>query len=377
VLPDRTIILAVTKADVVHVRVAAITRDELEARVKAVRVALGVDGPGLRIAVRAPSETKTSETKTSAPKTSAPKTSAPKTKRKAARLSAEELLTSLYALLIEPVEGLLPKGEPLVIEPHGALWLLPFAALTSASGAPLVDRCPLLFAPSARVLEQLRAVAPLGDPREVGALVVGNPTMPEITSADGASVALLPLKGAEGEARAIAKRLGARAKLLLGPDATEGAVKQAMVGAAVIHLATHGIADSADPLASMIALSPGPPAEGSDGILTAKELMKIPITADLVALSACQTALGKISEEGMIGLARALLWSGARALLVSQWSVDDDATRPLMAAFYKAFLGGADKATALQRAARELRREHPMFEHPRYWAPFVLIGAEA
>jgi CHAT domain-containing protein len=79
----------------------------------------------------------------------------------------------------------------------------------------------------------------------------------------------------------------------------------------------------------------------------------------------------------MIGLARALLWSGARALLVSQWSVDDDATRPLMIAFYKAFLGGADKATALQRAARELRREHPMFEHPRYWAPFVLIGAEA
>ena len=93
-------------------------------------------------------------------------------------------------------------------------------------------------------------------------------------------------------------------------------------------------------------------------------------------LSACQTGLGKLSGEGMIGLSRAFLVAGARAVLVSQWSVDDEATADLMTAFYRGYLELDDKALALQRAMRELRSQ-PGYDHPRYWAPFLVVGAEA
>lgn len=358
VLPDRTAILAVTPDGAARAHVAPIGRDALEDRIAALRIALDVAGPrrGLRFAHSRDVEP---------PPPDAPPDAPP---------AAGEALRALHDLLIAPVIDLVPPAAPLVLEPHGALWLVPFGALRAADGVYLADRNPLLVAPSARVLEQLRALAPLAEPAAQRALVIGNPTMPELAAADGRKVTLTPLSGAEDEARAICERFGERGTLLLGPDATEGAVVEAMRDAAVIHLATHGIADSADPLASMIALAPGP--AGEDGVLTAGKLMLHTLVADLVALSACQTALGRISGEGMIGLGRALIWAGARSVLVSQWSVDDEATLELMEAFYRAYLGGADRATALQQAQRELRALSPRFEHPRYWAPFVLIGAE-
>jgi CHAT domain-containing protein/tetratricopeptide (TPR) repeat protein len=359
VLPDRTAVLVVTRDGASRAHVATITRDDLEARVKDVRAALGVEGSrgALRVGVKA--------------------SDGQRRKQPSRRPSAEKLLSSLYALLVAPILDLAPEGAPLVIEPHGALWLLPFSALAGAGGAPLGDRNALLYAPSERVLDYLRGVAPLGAPSLLNALVVGNPTMPEVRSADGATVTLRALQGAEDEARAIAGRFGDRAALLIGREATESAVREAMTKAAVIHLATHGIADSANPLDSMVVLAPNPGGDEANGILTARELRGIHLAADLVTLSACQTALGKISGEGVIGLSRALLWAGARAVIVSQWSVEDDATQELMVEFYKAFLDGVGTATALQRAARALRDLDPRYEHPRFWAPFVLIGAEA
>jgi CHAT domain-containing protein/tetratricopeptide (TPR) repeat protein len=361
VLPDRTAVIVVTRDSAPRAHVAAITSEELSARVKAVRTALGVEGSqgDLRVGVRGPAGPKKQKKQTSK------------------RPSAEELLSSLYALLIAPVIEFVPKDAPLVIEPHGALWLLPFAALRGPDGAPLGDRNALLYAPSERVLDYLRRIEPLGAPSSLRALVVGNPTMPEIRSADGTTVTLRSLGGAEDEARAIAELFGERASLLIGPDATESAVTEAMANAAVIHLATHGIADSADPLASMVVLAPNAGGDEANGILTARELMALHLVADLVTLSACQTALGKISGEGVLGLSRTLLWAGARTLIVSQWSVEDDATQELMVELYKAFLDGEGAATALQRASRALRDLDPRYEHPRFWAPFVVIGAGA
>ena len=99
------------------------------------------------------------------------------------------------------------------------------------------------------------------------------------------------------------------------------------------------------------------------------------MAADLVTLSACQTGLGKISGDGVIGLGRAFLGAGARSVLVSQWNVSDQATAALMARFYHYYLDEDDKALALQRAMQDIRAQSE-YSHPRYWAPFMLIGAD-
>ena len=99
------------------------------------------------------------------------------------------------------------------------------------------------------------------------------------------------------------------------------------------------------------------------------------IQADLVTLSACQTGLGKISGDGMLGLGRAFLAVGARTVIVSLWNVSDRATAVFMTHFYRNYVRLDDKAIALQKAMQGLKAS-PEFRHPRFWAPFVLIGAE-
>src|SRR6185503_17297999 len=102
----------------------------------------------------------------------------------------------------------------------------------------------------------------------------------------------------------------------------------------------------------------------------------VALRADLVVLSACQTGLGDLKQaEGTVGLQRAFLAKGARSVLVSLWNVSDEATRRLMEAFYRHWLGRrVGKAEALRRAQEEVRTT-PGFEHPRFWAAFQLVGA--
>jgi len=109
--------------------------------------------------------------------------------------------------------------------------------------------------------------------------------------------------------------------------------------------------------------------------LTARQIMSLSLPADLVTLSACQTGLDTVAGEGIVGLSRAFLLAGARTVLASQWNVSDRATVRLMKSFYHWYLSRDDKALALQSAMRELRAR-PGYEHPRFWAPFVVIGAE-
>jgi CHAT domain-containing protein len=95
-------------------------------------------------------------------------------------------------------------------------------------------------------------------------------------------------------------------------------------------------------------------------------------SADLVVLSACETQLGARSRgDDVVGLNRAFLYAGAPSVIASLWSVNDQATAVLMAAFYRELRAGASKAVALQRAQAETRALYP---HPYYWAAFVLTG---
>jgi CHAT domain-containing protein len=107
-------------------------------------------------------------------------------------------------------------------------------------------------------------------------------------------------------------------------------------------------------------------------------VLSLHLDADLVTLSACQTALGKLSGDGVIGLSRAFLVAGARSVLVSQWKVDDEATRDLMTAFYTRYLKeGLGKAQALRAAMNDLRsNSNAQYAHPNKWAAFTLVGAE-
>ncbi|NQE36837.1 CHAT domain-containing protein [Microcoleus asticus] len=289
----------------------------------------------------------------------------------------ETLLQDLYAELIAPVAYLLPTdGTPVVIEPHCSLWLVPFAALQLPDGTWMGDRWSLIYAASAYTLNEIRqepCYTPLANSK---ILAVGNPIMPMVPDHDGVKIELQPLPGAEAEVKSIVQlflNLKQQYTLLIGPKATETNVKQLAQSHNIVHLATHGIAYGSDPLASLVAFSP---TDYENGLLTAREVIQSSsLPADLVVLSACQTGLGRITGEGMLGLSRAFLVAGARTVVVSQWSVSDSATMELMVAFYKNYLQSGNKAIALQKAMQTVR-SHPEYSHPRYWAAFVVVGAE-
>ncbi|MGG7568062.1 CHAT domain-containing protein [Rhodovulum sp. DZ06] len=260
---------------------------------------------------------------------------------------------ALHARLVAPFAEA-ASAKRLWIVPHGFLHYLPWATLSGADG-------PLAATHEAAVLPSLSTLGYLGGARGDGALVLGNP---DIRRPEG------PLPGAEAEARAVAMRLGAGAPLLRGA-ATEAAVRARAPRAGVLHLASHGVFDAADPLNSALLLAPG---GGQDGTLTASEIYDLPLSARLVTLSACETGLGDVrSGDDVVGLTRGFLFAGADAVTASLWKVNDAATRALMERFY-AEGAAQDPRGALARAQRAVAGD-PRFAHPHYWAAFQVWGA--
>jgi CHAT domain-containing protein len=182
-------------------------------------------------------------------------------------------------------------------------------------------------------------------------LVAGNPTG--------------DLRYAEDEAREVANILGAEP--LIGAPATRAAVIERISEASIVHLAAHAHFNPDSPLDSAISLS--------DGELTAREVIRQRLHADLLVLSACQTGMvGPLGGDELAGLALAYLQAGVRSLLVSLWSVDDPATATLMTAYYAAGGAAGDKAEALSKASFQVKSEGK-WSHPYYWGAFVLLGA--
>lgn len=290
----------------------------------------------------------------------------------------------LAKLLLPPAPLLarLPEASELVIIPHGSLGFLPFAALPVDSlGNCLGMQQALRYVPSLAMLAALEKKQSLRDPasrpaRFASALIAANPKMPQLPTANGESLRLAPLPGAEQEGWWLAHKLKAHA--LLGAQATESAVREKLPAAALVHFATHGcaFASEAQVRESFLALAPD---KDNEGLLTVGEIMneKSELTAELIVLSACQTGLGNLKQaEGVVGLQRAFLAKGAASVLVSLWNVSDTATQILMKAFYTHWLDDPDrpgKARALQRAQQDVRQAG--FDHARYWAAFQLVGA--
>ncbi|MFM2429909.1 MAG: hypothetical protein RLZZ511_1122 [Cyanobacteriota bacterium] len=276
-------------------------------------------------------------------------------------------LPELYGVLIEPIADLLPKtvNEKVIFLPQDALFLVPFAALPDAQGEYLIKQHTIATLPSIQVLG-LTQRGPKPNPRDWQSpqlLIAGNPKpMPE-------SLENLPY--AEQEAIKIAQQF--RISPLIGAAMTRQAVIDRLGRAKLIHLATHGLLgygqNNALDIPGAIALTP---TAGDHGLLTAMEIARLKVQADLVVLSACDTGRGMISGDGVLGLSRSWLVAGAKNVLVSLWAVNDASTSVLMEQFYAALAMENDPALALRSAMLKTMEGYPS---PYDWAAFTLMGA--
>ena len=305
----------------------------------------------------------------------------------AARGDATRALRELHELLIAPVAQGLPRsrGSRLTIVPHGPLFRLSFGALRSPSGRYLLEDHEIHYVPSVAVLAATQAMADRAV--STGMLVVAAPSLRKELVAEG----LEPLPGAKAEGRAVAALSGARApEVLTGPFATESSVRQLAGQRRVLHFATHAVVSDDHPLDSFLALASDAGSSGydADGRLTAEEVYDLRLDADLVVLSACRTAGGRVTGDGIGGLVRAFVYAGAPSVVATLSDLPDAAGAFALPAFYSTWARGKSKAAALRSAQLELLRalragriavdtpagRFALPEHPALWAGLVLIG---
>ena len=304
---------------------------------------------------------------------------------------AERLGRELYRLLLAPAKRLL-KDRPLLIVADGALPYIPFTALPiSSSGAPLATRHEVVSLPSASTLAVLRrevrnrsraskALALFADPvfeatdERLTHQPIGQRNRMRLMSATRGDWSPADARQAGAEHPSF-RRLPSSLKeartisALLPPDqvflATGFAASRSQAtspGLAQyrnVHFATHGVLDSRHPELSKLVFSlideNGKP---QDGFLRLNDIYNLRLGADLVVLSACQTALGKeIRGEGLIGLTRGFMYAGAARVVASLWSVEDRATADLMGSFYRAML--RQKLSQRKPCARPNLRRRP------------------
>ncbi|WP_242046816.1 CHAT domain-containing protein [Calothrix parietina] len=297
--------------------------------------------------------------------------------------AANKKLQQLHKILIEPIADSLPKNDRdrVIFIPQGSLFFVPFPALQDDNRNYLIDKYTIQTSPSIQVLDLTRkqrqklSPTPQNSPKSV--LVVGNPIMPEVPPYLGKPpTKLRSLPYAEEEAKQVAQMFDTKA--IIGNQATKSAILPLLPKARIIHLATHGLLDDFKNgyIPGAIALAPEPlnkgKSEGINGWLTSSEIFDLQLNnTELVVLSACDTGRGKITGDGVIGLSRSWISAGVPSVVVSLWSVDDDATKFLMGEFYQQLKNNSDKASALRDAMLATRRKNP---EPKYWAAFTLIG---
>jgi CHAT domain-containing protein len=288
------------------------------------------------------------------------------------RLNAESLRVQggrLYAELVRPAEAFLAGSQRLLIVPDGPLHTLPFAALRRQDQY-LIEWKPLHFAVSVTALSELQKRRRPGEGRAGRQLVAFGDPLP------APPPAYPPLPESRAEVEGIA-RLVPGTRLFLGKDATEENARRLGGDARWLHFAVHGLLNARMPTHSGLVLSPpsGDSKEPGNGLLQAWEIMEdLRLDADLVTLSACDTALGtEVGGEGLIGLTRAFQYAGARSVLATLWGVSDRSTAPWMRRFYRELRDGKSKDEAVRAAQMEQIRSRDG-PYPFYWAAFQLYG---
>jgi CHAT domain-containing protein len=283
-----------------------------------------------------------------------------------------------YDLLLKPAESQLRGKSTICIIPDGILWDAPFQAALSPAKRYLIEDHAVYYAPSLSTLIEIanRKKKTLTDLLlAFGNPITGNETIASLRSRQRGE-SFEPLPEAETEVRKLAQIFGQdRSKTFLGASADEKTFKSLAPGYDTIHFATHGVLDNRNPLYSYLLVAKAEGDDTDDGLLEAREIMNLHLPADLVVLSACDTARGRIGAgEGVIGMSWAFLASGCRTTVVSQWKVDSAMTAELMVGFYRHLKYGKTKAEALRQAALKLINDG-RYEEPIYWAGFVVVGA--
>jgi len=357
-----------------------------------------------------------------------------------------DLRERMYRQRIAPAEDVLHGIRHLIILPGGWMMGIPVEALT--------DEYTVSYTPSATIYVKMirsrdqsvpdRSLLAVGDPILGDSLPSSDTTMPDSIVAELRSGAFRPLPGTRLEVNMIAEIFSTANHLcspvlLVGSDAreqllSETAAKDGLSSFGYLHFATHAVMDNISPLQSALILSREDynaamerALQGEnifDGMITAEQILRTwRLDADLVVLSACETALGKyFAGEGFLGFSQAFFAVGARSLLLSLWKVEDTATSMLMSRFYQNLIGThgtrrtvagriydegipLPKVDALAEAKTWLREltwedpelatvvaqyvsrglvpvneppgapssQHP-FADPRYWAAFILMG---
>lgn len=286
-----------------------------------------------------------------------------------AEISAGPQLAKVSRLLLGPVAPLL-AGKRLLVVGDGILQNLPFAALPEpGSSGPLIARHEIVSLPSVSVLGVLRQEAARRPPTPKTLWVLANPDF-------GPAFEPLPYSGEE-----------AAAILALVPPAERfevqhrQATRAAVLGAPLkdyrfLHFATHGSFATETGGGRLVLAQTGPRGRPEPyGFLYLADVYELSLRADLVVLSACQSALGReVRGEGMMGMTRGFFYAGAERVLVSLWNVNDRASVELMRRFYQGLLKeGLSPAAALRKAQNEIRRTKG-WEAPYYWAGFTLQG---
>jgi CHAT domain-containing protein len=314
--------------------------------------------------------------------------------------SRPDELARLSALVLAPAADRLAARRRVVVVADGALQYIPFSVLeaTDASGrrARLIDRYEVLSAPSMSAVAANRRSRGAGDPPGKTIAIIADPVFgpDDPRAADLVATAARPSASAGLPARQDLSRLpysGREASeiaglvpapqrwLASGFAANREAVLSAPLGDyRLLHFATHGLLDARYPALSALSLSRlDDQGRSIDGDLRLHDIYNLRLRADVVVLSACDTALGReVRGEGLIGLSQGFMYAGAQSVVASLWRVPDRTTAELMKRFYSAMLeDGRPPGEALALAQRAIADE-PLWRDPFFWGAFVIQGGE-
>jgi hypothetical protein len=276
--------------------------------------------------------------------------------------SVNQAIQQLGSALLVPVQDLLDGASHVVVVPHSLLHGVPIHALTYRDGI-LLDAMTVSYAPSAAVFaasaDHGAEVPTNGETNGQTVGHGGQVNRPLIVAPD-----IPDLPWVADEARRIAA-LFPDAVSLMGVDATLEAVRSEARACDALHLATHGVFRSDNPTYSALELV--------DGWLSVGELAELSGGRALICLSACHMGMSGVGPgDELLGLTRAVLGSGAQALIASLWAANDDTAPAYMEALYAGLRAGKSRAESLRDAALQTRRREA---HPYFWAPFILVGA--
>lgn len=287
---------------------------------------------------------------------------------------SKQVLKKLYEYLFKPITKFINKSvsDKILIIPHYEIFLFPFNAFINDENNHLIDEFSFNFGLSIHTnLLLWKNLNNRNILTSMDFLVVGNPDMPTINLYDQIPVKLSDLPHAEKESIEIAKQL--KTEPLTKHNATKYNVMTRMPESTVIHFATHSLLNQnpndISRLPGLIALAP---TNGDNGILYSTDIAKMDLSkVSLVVLSACDTGKGMMASEGIVGLVWAFIKAGVKGIVVSLWSIDDEAPHDIMIEFYKNMLNGEESPGALRAATIKIMKQNKQFID---WSPFVYVG---